>query len=340
MKNSKKNKKFTFSITITGRCNASCEYCHFFRLRKRKEVAIDMEDSLYYLYLKFIKYCKQNISSDISFRFSGGDPMVLGDNLFTLANVGHSQTGIKPYVLTAGKELSSGWVDKAKESSIDHVFVSIENPLFPMKGAPDPIKTASLIKKLTSDKLPIVPGVCVVPNHCFKHLFEICSWFYDKFGRIPVMSEINYGAYNKPTDTEFVDLGRSVEKVLAHFASKTQLNLFATVVPELAYGGVTPCIFELGLDNSHGISVDNFKEKSVELLSIAEDVYYPNVNCSQFDCPWFDSCKSVKRNWMYTNGKLCQQKLLDYCKFKRILNDAYYRAFIDSSHTNTNCSIC
>ena len=111
------NKKiYTVNIVSTGRCNCNCSYCHFFATRSRKDTAYDISDELFEVYLAFIKQLSERVTDGIvTYRFSGGEPMVLGDRLFALADLGYKVTGIKPFMLTAGKELSKEWVDKAKQ---------------------------------------------------------------------------------------------------------------------------------------------------------------------------------------------------------------------------------
>jgi hypothetical protein len=331
---------FVFSITITKRCNSSCEYCHFFASKKNRGGILDMDEQMFLDYLDFIKFWKTNVSEKTSFRFSGGEPLILGDKLIELADVGYQKTGIRPFVLTAGKNIERKWIEKARSSAMEYIFVSVENPFAPAKGAPDPKKTTDLIKELSTPLLPVFPGVCVISNSMFKELSGICNWFYEKIGSVPTISEINYDAYVSPNDDQFVELKREVEKTLVTFSKKIPLNLFPSVFPELAYGGRKHCIFELDIANGFEIGKNhNYDLIAKNMLNLAKKRYFPKLRCRNTQCPWFQSCLVVKRNWMYDENRINKNKLEDFCKFKRLLSDTYYRIFVDPTHKDTECSI-
>lgn len=159
-----RDRLFTINIEVTGRCNSKCSFCHFYIHRDRKDVAYDIPTDQFLSYMHFIKEWKKNINGHLSYRFSGGDPIVLNDELFKLANLGYEINGIKPFVLTHGKGMNSDWIEKAKKSAISHIFLSIENPINPDKGALNPNKSIELLKKYNSEELPIILGVCVILN--------------------------------------------------------------------------------------------------------------------------------------------------------------------------------
>ena len=332
-------KLYTINIGVTGRCNAACSYCHYYLARKRKEVAYDISDELFDTYIDFVAHWIESIPDRTTYRFSGGDPLVLGDRLFGLADRAFARTSVKPFVLTSGKDLSEAWVQKAARSSISHLFVSIENPVSPARGAPNPHKVARAIRELNSPSLPIVPGVCVVPNNCFKHLHAICCWFYGELGRIPVISEINYSAYNSPAEAEWNDLSVNLERIIRDFHHKTPLNLFCGVSPELAYGTTDPCIFHLGLENAYGMNRENVREK---LTVVAEKLIagnHPRLSCPNTHCDWWEFCGNTLWYWQGDKNNPREKKLADYCRFKRLLNDAYYRVLVDANHESSIVNI-
>jgi len=292
-----RDKIYSISVVVTGRCNLNCSYCHFFRTRSRKDVAYDISDEQFMTYMKFIRAWSSSTQSPTSYRFSGGEPMILGDRLFSLANKALEIVGTPPYILTAGKNLDEDWISKARDSAISHIFVSMENPIRPDKGSVDPILLAQKIKTYNSESLPIIPGVCVVPNDCFSRLYEICCWFYNELGRIPLICEINYGSYVSPSEDEWKHLEENLCRVVEDFFPKTHLNLFSSVIPEYAYGGIDPYLFELDLDNFHEIRDDNIAEKIPEIKSYVEASSYPKLSCNQDYCPWISFCKNTKWYW-------------------------------------------
>src|SRR5689334_2622780 len=103
-----KNSNYTFTITSTDRCNAACTYCHYYSPggkaakrtggTKRSLFRADIDESTLEAYFNFIAYFKKKFpESNVSYRFSGGDPMVLGNRLFSMANKGYQIIGLKPY---------------------------------------------------------------------------------------------------------------------------------------------------------------------------------------------------------------------------------------------------
>ena len=329
--NEEKGRIYTFNTVVTGRCNTACSYCHFYATRDRKSVAYDISDELFETYMDFIRRWSERVEGITSYRFSGGDPMVLGDRLFDLSRIAYNKTGIRPFILTAGKRLSKTWVQKARESSIGHVFVSVENPIAPDPSAPDPIKVINSIKSFDSEEMPIVPGVCVVPRSAYKHLLEICEWFYEHLGRVPLICEVNYAPYESPTDRELQELAISIEAVLNRFFGKTPLNLFSSVIPEYAYGGIDPYLSDLSLDNHHNITPDNINQKIDEMLLHIDRVNYPRLSCNNTDCSWHEFCSNTKWYWQGDGRNDPVQKLTDYCRHKKVISGSFYRTLIDSS---------
>ncbi|MFA6515426.1 MAG: radical SAM protein [Candidatus Paceibacterota bacterium] len=336
---SSREKIYTFSVGVTGRCNAFCNYCHYYANRNRESVAYDISTEQFIAYMDFIHYWCERIEGITSYRFSGGDPMVLGDRLFELAKIGFQKTGLHPFILTAGKELNKKWVDKAIQSQISHVFVSVENPFRPNKGAPNPFKVVESIKEYNSSQMPIVPGVCVIPNDCFKDLYKICEWFYKELGEIPLICEVNYSTYKTPTDDEWLALEDNLPFVIKDFFPQTKLNLFSSVVPEYAYNGKDPYVFDLNLENTHGITEHNYKSKLDGFIEKLKTVNYPKLDCVKVECPWHEYCQNVKWYWKDNVGQCLNHKIDDYCRFKRIVSDAYYRNLVDSNHPATLCRI-
>jgi hypothetical protein len=289
--------------------------------------------------MKFIKTWNKLVSPPASYRFSGGEPLMLGNRLFELAERAYETTGLKPYILSAGNKMNGDWVAMAKQSAISHVFLSVENPIKPDKGSVDPKKLIKQIKDYDSDEMPLLPGVCVVSNENFEHLYDICKWFYNELGKIPPICEINYGAYKSPSDMEWQNLEDNLRKIVEDFFPKTHLNIFSSVAPEYAYGGHDPYLFELNLDNSHKINNKNTKQKIKEVKSYVETHSYPKISCPNIDCPWLEFCKNTKWYWQIDQTIGNQKKIKDYCKFKRIISDVFFQVLIDPHHKMTKDSI-
>lgn len=103
-----------FSIILTSKCNLNCSYCHFFSKHDRAN-ALDLPENLLDDYLNFIKYFNKHTISKNSVRFSGGDPIILGDKLFEIADKTYKITNLKPFILTGGKGINKDWINKAQK---------------------------------------------------------------------------------------------------------------------------------------------------------------------------------------------------------------------------------
>lgn len=327
-----RKKYFTISIEVTGRCNSYCSYCHFYAIRDREQVGFDLTNKTLISYFNFIKSWKEKIVGHTTYRFSGGDPIVLKDELFKIVDLGYSITGIKPFVLTHGRGMNQNWIDKAKKSNIAFISLSVENPKSPDKGALNPLKSIELLEKFNSSELPISLGVCLISNEHFKDLLEICDWFYERIGYIPPIAEINYSPYKRPNEVEWKQLERSLIQVFEKYYGKVYLNLFHSVSPELGYSDNDPYIFNLDIHNKYNITNDNIDEKIIQVINALEKSNYPKLNCANKKCDWWEYCDNTKWYWQGDKINSKNIKISDYCRFKRILNDTFFTINIDNNH--------
>lgn len=137
---------WALSITITGRCNCNCSYCHFYAKRNRIDYNIDMLEERLDNYIKLISFIKEKYHKNLQIRFSGGESLVIGNKLFEYSENIYKSTGIKPYVLTNGRLLSDEIISKSKKHKIAAYLVSIENPFDMAEGAPLTNEVLSKIK--------------------------------------------------------------------------------------------------------------------------------------------------------------------------------------------------
>lgn len=321
-------KLFSFSIIATERCNVRCTYCHFYSHVSRSSRR-DISDRMYTKYLDFIRAIgERNPTSVVTFRFSGGDPTVLGKRLFELADEGFSVTGVEPYILTAGKCLTDAYVAEARKHHISALVVSLENPLNPDPGALDPMWVMKRVRALSTGDLPIRLGSTIVQNEDFGDVAEICDIVFDCTGQLPKLQEKNFFAYESPTESQLQDLHENLVAAIRKYHRLAPLNFFPYVSPEFSasHGNLPTYLMELDIDNRYQIGSRSQSTSEQQLERIVAH-NYPALDCSNPKCQWRSGCRQVK--WVWKAGSDLvdpAQKLTDYCRFKRCINGAFYRA--------------
>lgn len=322
---------WVLSITVTGRCNCDCSYCHFYDRRDRKEYMRDIEDELYEKYIDLINEIKNNVHKNIQVRFSGGEPLIIGDRLFELSSKLYNKTGIKPYVLTNGRLLNKDVVEKAKENYIQAFLVSIENPLDEAEGAPKTKETLKVIRDLDSKEVRVTPAIMIVKNNMFKNLSQIADYIYNEIGVLPSFAELTYQAYERPTDEEFKELYFNVREICKKYYGKTSIRIFPYVSPEYYANGQRNYLTELDIDNLIGITSSNIKQVVENMFKKLEKSYRENP-CSKSECEWYEDCRILKWIWVCpTQNASVEEKLIDYCKFKNTINNAMYDGIIGNN---------
>lgn len=318
-----------FSIIVTGRCNANCSYCHFFATRNRQNIGYNISDKLFDTYVSFLSGVKRILPANIELqcRFSGGEPLLLGDRLFKLARRIYQSVSIKPFILTNGALINKEFIDAAKQNPyINFLYVSLENPLEPDRGAFNPEEIMKKMMKYNSKRLPIIPAVAVINNEHFKNLYKICRIFYKKLRCLPTISELNYSLFTSPTKKQLEELYENVFKIVKFFHLKTAIKLFPYISPELCYGGFPHYIIELNLENKYGLTKNNINRKLIPVLNQLKKSY-PELHCKHKDCDWYNDCKWVKWVWKEGFGKINpSEKIKNYCEMKKIISVAFFEA--------------
>ena len=318
-----------FSIIVTERCNSNCTYCHFYTKVDRASRK-DMDKVLFEKYMEFIKFFIDKDEGEVTYRFSGGDPIVLGDKLFELGNRAFEITGIKPYFLTAGRGIDEKWIEKAKKSAYSHAFVSLENPLNSDPGAVNAYETLKKVSKFSSDDFKLEFGSTVIRNEDFKDLFKICKIVYEETGKLPKLHEINYLPYTSPTEQEIEDLYNNLVMVIREYHKKVPLDFFPYISPEFcsSHDNKIAYLAELNMKNSYNIGKVSFEDASQKLID-NQSLNYPKSECKDISCDWYNQCKRIKWLWKYKSYTVtAEKKFEDYCKFKKAINNAFYDALV------------
>ncbi|MFZ5986461.1 MAG: radical SAM protein [Bacillota bacterium] len=304
-----------FSINITERCNCRCSYCHFYSRFSPNKYFCDIDDNIFNTYLLLIKYFIDNYTQNIHVRFSGGEPLVIGDRIFDLSKKVYKILGIEPYVLSNGLLLDTEVMSKAKNSSVNKFVVSLENPYDIDPYSVDTNKNIEKIKFLSNDKVSVVPGLVIIKNNMFKKMLDICDYFYYHLNEIPTLSELSYDKYEPPNASEFLDLYENTKAIVKKYFNKTALELFPYVVPELSFSFKNCYVIELYARNRFNLSINNIPNVADTIVNLIHRCYM-NRFCDNTECDWFDYCQNIRLFW--------KNKLNDYCKYKKTICSAYY----------------
>lgn len=314
---------WALSITITGRCNCDCSYCHFYASHPREQYNFDIDKELFSNYCELITTIRDKYHNNLQVRFSGGEPLVLGDRLFEYSQYLYKTTGIKPYILTNGQLLDEEYIEKSKQYGIEAFLVSIENPFSPSKNAPVTDNILDKIKRLDNNSVRVLPAIMVVENKMFKHLFEISEYVYGKIGMLPSFSELTYHAFECPTKEEIDNLYTNMKKIACEYYGKADIRMFPYVSPELYANDQKNYLTELDLENSLNISAENIKEVAERTFLRLESSYKINP-CQDVTCDWYEDCRIVKWLWLYPQAEkniTCDEKLRAYCEMKNAINN-------------------
>lgn len=262
--------------------------------------------------------------------------MVLGDRLFSMAAKGYEVVGTKPYILTAGKALSETWIEKAKRSLLSHACVSLENPLSPDPGAPNPHIVLAKIKALNSDQFPLKLGLTVVRNQDFAKLYAICEYVYNEIGILPNLAEINYDKFVVPTNQEIEDFQENIYKIFKRWLRESRINIFSYISPEIYadHGRVQSYLVELDINDPYMIRAsENYDQIIDKIIHFQENYSYPKSNCPEKQCPWQKNCERVKWHWVASypgNPVTREMRFSSYCKLKKSFMTAYTMAVLES----------
>jgi len=322
-----KDIKLCISIIVTGRCNCSCEYCHFYASHPRSEYNRDIDLNLFERYMDYINYL-QTITKNISIRFSGGEPLFMGDYLWKLTNECYNKTGIKPYIMTNGKLLCKDTAQLAKKNNVRAFVVSIENPFEKIKGTEETSITLKKIEDCKDIDIPILFGMMIIKNECYKDIYKIANYFYEKVNMIPPMCEVNYLPYKSATSKELKDLYENVKRMVCKYNGLCDISLFPYVIPEYYSNNLQnfEYLTEFPIDDKHNM----LKLKNDELVLKTEEQInksYTRFECKNKKCDWHDECKYIKWVWNMETPLISKDKKNDdYCKLKKTLSSAFYDA--------------
>ena len=184
---------------------------------------------------------------------------------------------------------------------------------------------------LQNKDVPLYFGMLVLENKQFKNIKKIADYFFEKTGTIPPMCEVNFIPYKSPTDEELDELYLNVKALVKEYNGKAPISLFPYIIPEYYSGNLehTEYLTELPIDDKF----DALSKDNDELFNCTKnqlDKSYFQYSCNNKSCDWFDSCNRLKWVWqMETENISKSQKISDYCRYKKILSQAFFDALVD-----------
>lgn len=189
------------NINVTWACPIQCTYCHVQTKVSRDDRRILPKDVL-------IRECKLGEKYGIKeFRFSGGEPLAIGDKLFEYAETIYNITGKKANVLTSGFSINEDWLNKAR-GKFGRIFLSLENPLEPFHTKVDINKIMKIVRKHFSSDLPFRYGVTLVSASQFKNINKIFDLMYNGADRhiMPQLDNPCLKDFYTPTSEQLNDI--------------------------------------------------------------------------------------------------------------------------------------
>ena len=313
-----------FSILVTEKCNLNCSYCHFYNKIGNRDLSKCISYDLLKKYLSYIRYLMNEKKQQVQLRFSGGEPLFLGDRLFELSNIAYEITGIKPYVLTNGILITDDVVKKAKESNVSAFVISLENPFKSIDKSMYLDSNLKKINTLNSIELPIIPGVVVVENNYFNRIYDICEFFYNRIGQIPTISEKSFGLFEVPSKQQLSDLEQNLIKIILNYYKKTAVRIFPYITPELCSGFKNQFVLDLPCRDNYKIKNSSYSDIDKIVYSVINKIYL-NSFCNK-ECCLKEGCEKIKNFWY--------NKMDTYCQFKRIIYNSIYTSFKKISNEN------
>jgi len=297
------------TFDVTWYCPVKCPYCYITMKVSRDDRAILSREDL-------VRECKVGAKYGIKeYRFSGGEPTIIGDRLFEYADIVYDITGLNPTLLTSGVCITDRWLRKAR-NKFSVIAVSVENPLEPLQTVVDPKKMLKIIREHVSEELPFRYGLTLVTAPHFKDIVTIFEMLYDNVdGRF--MPQLDYPClrnFVNPSPSELRDITVSTGELFRKYGVIPYY--FAYLIGSLVWLNRDALRIVLHLyPNGRYEMYDSMLERwqaeyrwqyyALEQQSLSD-------TCKK--CGWLDSCKH------HPEGRL----RYDWCDLRRAIFEGIY----------------
>jgi MoaA/NifB/PqqE/SkfB family radical SAM enzyme len=249
------------------------------------------------------------------YRFSGGDPLVVGDRLFEYADIVSAVTGEKPALLSSGAGITPGWLKKAR-GKFSEIAVSVENPLAPLQTKLDVENLLEIIRQYTCDETPLTYGLTLVSADRFRDVVDIFTMLYDNVGR-KFMPQLDYPClrtYEPPSPPQLADLRRETASLFERFGLIP--CYFAYFVGSLNWAANRQLRINVNLDPDGSYQIyDSFLERlqiEYRWQKYIRAQQQSSSRCGK--CEWVDCCTHHPR-W---------ELRYDWCELRRAVFEGMY----------------
>ena len=218
--------------------------------------------------------------------------------------------------------------------SVLRELLSLENPLNPDPGAPNPSSILKKIKELSHPDFPLELGQTIIQNKDFKDMYATCETVYKETGQLPKLAELSYDKLIPPTDQQIKDFEDNLYLIFNRWLGKESINLFPYVAPKLYDSHVRrkSYLIELDINDPYGITCcDNYDEIVAKIIA-AQDKNFPLSECSDVKCTWYKNCKRIKWHWKasYPNSIVSSKERFEaYCRMHKSFMASYYLAVLN-----------
>lgn len=294
------------TINASWLCPVKCSYCHVTEKASLNDSTILSRDAL----ARELAFAKNNNVTEI--RFSGGDPVVLGDKLFEYADLVYDITGRKPDLLTSGIGIGNKWMTKAR-GKFGGIYVSVENPIEPIQTVVDNKRILHMIRDNVSDELPFRYGLTLVVAEHFKNIETIFDILYNNVNQ-QFMPQLDYPCLKDfvvPNPEQLGDMYRATKSLFLKYGLIPYYFVNLIGSPVFLSKNSLRVVLNLHPDGKYNIydTMIEAWQYAYRLKMYALKVQNQSVTCNK--CKWKKACR------LHEGGQL----QYDWCDLRRTIWD-------------------
>jgi MoaA/NifB/PqqE/SkfB family radical SAM enzyme len=311
------------TINASWFCPVKCSYCHI-----TKKASLDERDILHEEALaKELALAKKHGITEI--RFSGGEPVALGDKLFEYAALVYDITGKKPVLLTSGIGINTRWMNKAR-GRFSGIYVSVENPLKPIQTVVDNQTILQMIRENVSDELPFRYGLTLVVAEHFKNIETIFDILYENVNK-KFMPQLDYPClkdFITPMSAQLTDVYHATKLLFAKYGLIPYYFVNLIGSPVFLSKDAFRLVLNLHPDGKYDIydTMAEAWEYAYKFKTYALKVQNQSTTCGK--CEWKATCK------FHESGRV----MYDWCDLRIAIFRGMYDGLGVDKFNNLNCN--